>query len=189
MIDVEVSDNALNKSRNYLVGIPGGFERALVSSFNRAIQHGRTVGTKEATSVYTVKPNFIRKTMKTYKANRRNLSAELVSTGPRLTLKRFHHRPTTDTTGNRRRPIYVNVKKGNSGNDIFQGFVWGRRKGIIMQRQKGVNRLPIQQKFSVSPPQMLNEPGVTNRLSESMSNMVEKRLEHETYRILMGYGE
>lgn len=184
MIKVEAVNNSIERAAQLLEGVPGGIEQALVSSFNRALQEGRTAGTREATKRYTVKAGIVRKTMAMHRASKGNLDAELVSRGRRLPLKQFSHKPTSDTTGNKRKQVRVAVRQGTL-KPLGQGFIY---RGMVMQRL-GSARLPIEQKFSISVPNILNDDGVVDAIQERMGQSVEKRLAHETERILAGYGK
>lgn len=184
MIEIKVDEKAFEKAERLLEGVPNGFERALVSSFNRALQQGRTAGTREATKIYTLKASTVRETMAMHRASKNDISASLVSRGPRLALKHFSHRPTFDTTGANRQRVSVAVRKG-ALKPIGQGFIY---KGMVMQRL-GAPRLPVQQKFSLAVPNILEDDAIVEKIQDTMSESIEKRLEHETYRLLAGYGK
>lgn len=184
MISVEAENKSIERAARLLQGVPKGFEQALVSSFNRALQQGRTAGTREATKRYTVKAGIVRKTMAMHRASKNNLEAELVSRGRRLPLKEFAHKPTNDTTGANRKQVRVAVRKGTL-KPLGQAFIY---RGLVMQRL-GSSRLPIEQKFSVSVPNVLNDDEIVEVIKDKMGQSVEKRLAHETERILAGYGK
>lgn len=174
-------EKSIESSQRLLAGIPKGIETATMRAFNRAIQQGRTVATKETTKQYTAKAKDIRPTFKMYRASGSNLEASLVSTGSRLPLTKFKYTPMQDTTGANRKQIRVGVKKGGL-KPLGNMFVW---KGKIMHRL-GDTSLPIQQKFGASVPVMLNNDEVVDAVEEVMMESVSKRLEHETQRLLEG---
>ena len=184
MIEIHIDEEAIKKAERLLETVPNGFERAMVSAFNRALQQGRTAGTREATKLYTLKSSTVRETMAMHRASKNDISAALVSRGPRLALKHFAHKPTYDTTGANRQQIRVAVRKG-AMKPIGQGFIY---RGMVMQRL-GAPRLPIQQKFSLAVPNILEDDAIAEKIQETMGEAVEKRLEHETYRLLAGYGK
>lgn len=184
MIKVEAVNSSIERAAKLLNGVPKGFEQALVSSLNRALLEGRTAGTREATKRYTVRAGIIRKTMAMHRASKSNLEAELVSRGRRLPLKQFKHKPVTDTTGAKRKQVSVAVRQGTL-KPLGQGFIY---RGMVMQRL-GSNRLPIEQKFSISVPNVLNNEEIVDAIQERMGQSVEKRIAHETERILAGYGK
>ena len=182
MISVDVEKNSIEKAKNLLSGIPNGFEKAMVRSLNRALQEGRTAGTREASRRYTVKAKEIRPTFKMHRASGSNLEAELSSKGGNLPLSSFAHRPNTDTTGANRKQVRVGVKKGGL-KPLGQGFIW---KGQVMQRL-GKTSYPIQQKYGPAVPVILNNDEIVDKVVETMGEAVDKRLEHETQRILEGH--
>lgn len=174
-------DKSLEKATRLLEGIPKGIEKATIRAFNRALQQGRTVATKETTKRYTAKAKDIRPTFKMIRAGGSNMEAELVSTGSRLPLTRFRYSPMEDTTGSNRKQIRVSVKKGGL-KPLGNMFVW---KGKIMHRL-GDTGLPIQQKFGAAVPVMLNNEDIVEAVNETMMESASKRLEHETLRLLEG---
>ena len=184
MIEVKADEKAIERATFLLAGVPNAIEQAIVSSFNRGLLAGRTAGTREATKQYTVKANIVRKTMAMHRASKGNLNAEIVSRGRRLPLYQFKHTPKTDTTGAKRKQVRVAVRKGTL-KPLGQGFIYN---GLVMQRL-GATRLPVEQKFALSVPNILDNENVVEAIQEKMSETVEKRLAHETLRILEGYGK
>ncbi len=179
---IEADSNALGKAERLLAGIPNGFQRAMISSFNRALLEGRTAGTREATQHYTAKAYIVRRTVVMHRAGKNNIEADLSSRGRNLQLELFTHKPTTDTTGARRRQVTVAVKK-EPLKPIGQGFIY---RGMVMQRL-GASRLPVKHLYSVSVPNILDNEKVRDKILDTMEKSVDKRLEHETYRLLNGY--
>ena len=180
-ITVETEKNAVERANELLDGIPGGMQKAMSRALNRALQEGRTSATREVTRRYTVKAKEVRPTFKMHKASNSNLEADLSSTGANLPLSSFAHRPNADTTGARRKQIRVGVKKGGL-KPLGQGFMW---KGRVMQRI-GQSRLPVEQKYGPAVPVILNNEEIVDNVTETMGAAVNKRLEHETNRILNG---
>lgn len=180
-INIETEKNAVKRASKLLEGIPDGMQKAMTRALNRALQEGRTAATREVTRRYTVKAKEVRPTFKMHKANKSNLEADLTSTGTNLPLSSFSHRPNTDTTGANRKQIRVGVKKGGLKR-LGQGFIW---KGRVMQRV-GQTRLPVEQKYGPAVPVILNNDEIVDSVTETMGASVDKRLEHETNRILNG---
>lgn len=179
MRDVEQS---VQKAERLLAGIPGGIEKAMYRSMNRALQEGRTVATREAVKLYTVKSREIRSTMKISRANSSNLDAELISMGANLPLSKYSHKPKTDTTGAKRKQIRVGVKKSGGLKSLGQGFIWN---GKVMQRV-GNSRLPVVQKYGPAVPSILDNPQIVEAVTEKMADSMIRRMEHETLWLLEG---
>ena len=182
MIKVETGQQAIDRAAELLEGVPNGIQRALVSSFNRALQEGRTAGTRQAVGFYTLKAGIVRGTMAMHRANKNNLNAELVSRGRRLPTRYYAHKPGRDTTGAKRQQVSVAVRKG-ALKPIGQGFIYN---GMVMQRL-GTSRLPVAQLYSLSVPNILDNEQVVDAIQDRMRQAVSKRLEHETERLLKGY--
>ena len=184
MIKVDADVKAIERAQALLAGVPNGVQRAMVSSFNRALLEGRTAGTREATKRYTLPAGIIRKTMVMHRASKNSLEADLASRGRRVALKYFAHKPKTDTTGAKRREVSVSVRRG-ALKPLGQGFIY---HGKVMQRL-GAERLPVQEKYSVSVPNILNNPEIVDGIQDKMVQSVAKRMAHETDRILKEYSK
>lgn len=177
--ELKVDKNALETAARRLEGIPDGLNTALMRSFNRALSEGRTAATREVAKQYTLRAKDVRPSFAMQRASKGDLNASLVSRGSRLPLETFAHRPRSDTTGNRRKEIRVGVRRG-SLKPVGQAFV---HQGQILQRL-GSTRLPVQKKFGPAIPTMLEDDQVADLVVETLSKSVDKRLEHETIRML-----
>ena len=174
-------DDSLKKAQVLLLHIPNGMAIATSRAFNRSLQQGRTAATREVGKRYTVRQKDVRPTFKMRRANKSNMEAELLSTGKRLPLTKFSYKPKQDTTGSNRKQVRVGVKKGGL-KPLGASFVWN---GKIMQRL-GKESYPIQQKFGAAVPVMMNNNEITDRVTETMTQSVIRRLDHETQRLLEG---
>lgn len=178
---VELDEQALKRASRLLETIPRGYQTALSRAFNRALQEGRTEATKAVTQEYTLKAKQVRPTFKMQKASKTRLEASLDSTGADLPLEDYKHRPHSDTTGAKRKRVKVGVKKGGL-KEIDRGFIW---KGRVMRRA-GRARLPIERRYGPAVPVTLNNEEVVENIVDKMGASVNKRLEHETNRLLNG---
>lgn len=174
-------DQSLKRAQLLLSTVPNGMAKATSRAFNRSLQQGRTAATRGIGKRYTVRQKDIRPTFKMKKANPSNMEAELLSTGKRLPLSHFAYRPKQDTTGANRKQIRVGVKKGGL-KPLGAAFVWN---GKIMQRL-GDSSYPIQQKFSLAVPVMLNNQDIVEEVTDTMAQSTIRRLDHETQRLLEG---
>ena len=177
--ELRVDKNALETAAQRLEGIPNGMNTALMRSFNRALLEGRTAATRAVAKQYTLRAKDVRPSFRMMRASHSDVSASLVSRGTRLPLETFAHRPRTDTTGNKRKEIRVSVRRG-ALKPLGQAFV---HRGQILQRL-GSTRLPVQKKFGPAIPSMLEDDQVADVVVETLSKSVDKRLEHETIRML-----
>lgn len=180
---LELDENVLKEAEELLKDIPNGYKKALSRSINRAMQEGRTEAVRSVRAEYSVKARTIRPTFNITKAKSSNIEASLESKGSDLPLEEYSYRPKTDTTGSKRRVVKVGVKKGGL-KPLGQGFVWG---GKVMRRE-GRTRLPVSRAYGPAIPVTLNNDAVVGKVVDKMSESVNKRLAHETERILSGNG-
>lgn len=174
-------ERSIRQAQDMLSEIPKGAEAAAAQAFNRALATGRAAATREVTKRYTVKAKDVRPTFSMKKASKNNLDAELISKGGALPLRAFEHRPTTDTTGRKRKPIRVTIKSGNNFS-LVTSFVW--RQNIF--GRVGSARLPIAKKVGPSVPSMLGNDNIVEEVQGIMAETAEKRLEHELNRLTEG---
>ena len=174
-----IDEKALQKAERALETIPGGMELALMRAYNRALTEGRTAGTRAVRAHYTLKARDVRETFVMHKAKRSSLEAELTSTGRHLPLSMYAHRPGRDTTGKNRQPVRVGVKKGGL-KPLGQAFI---HQGRVMQRL-GASRLPVEHKYGPAVPLLVGNDEVAQTVVDTLSNAVDKRLSHETRRLL-----
>lgn len=177
---VDPVGDALEKAQKRLSGIPNGFQKAFVSASNRAVQSGRAAAAREIRRDYTLKASSITKTFKTTKMKAGSLQAELTSVGRRVPLSSMKHSPRDEeTTGANRKQIRVEVKKGHKV-ALQTGF---KHKNQIFIRL-GQKPYPIKHLSTVSVPEMLDQEERREAVEEAMTSTIEKRLEHETLRLL-----
>ena len=129
---VEATEAQIEKASRYLAGIPEGTERALLNAMRRAMTEARTAGTRKVREVYAVRYGAVKQSFcMTKRPSRNDLSGELTSRGSSLLINRFRYRPTSDTTGARRRLVRVSVKNEGGLKPLGQAFV---HEGKVFQR-------------------------------------------------------
>ena len=175
---------ALEKARDLLADVPKGMETALMRSYNRALITGRKVASKAITKEYTVKARDAKSTFSMHKATRKDLNAELASKGKNLPLSAFAYRPKRDTTGKSRKPVRVSIKRDSGFADAGKAFVHQGRIFKRMDRARAPMRKPLEMQFGPSVPGALQNEKVQKSVMDALGETVEKRLEHETQRLL-----
>ena len=181
--------DAMERARTVLLGIPKGAENVMRLAYNRAL----TTGRKTAVDAVYKDNKFrrgtkgeIKKTFSMRKATRAEVSAELISKGVRLPLHNYAHTPIADTTGSkdvrtkRKKKVRVQISRQASKHVIDKGFI---HKGRIFRRL-GAPRLPVQMQFGPAIPQLLDKPIEREAVMVAMAEMAEKRIYHETTRLL-----
>ena len=177
---IKATSKQIEKAEKLLAGIPGGAEKALMRALNRAIESAKAEAVRAVGDVYTAKPKTVRAGIFLRKASPKKLEANLVSSESNLRLKEFKVSPKADTTGNKRRPIRAEIKKGRQLDDLERAFVWD---GHVYERE-GDYRIPIRPRFGPGVPIMLNNDAIVDRVMEQAVKSVDKALEHEIEHIL-----
>ncbi len=175
---------ALEKARDLLVDVPKGMETALMRAYNRALITGRKVASKAITKEYTVKAKDAKSTFSMKKAKRSDLNAELASKGKNLPLSAFAYRPKRDTTGKKRKDVRVSVKKDGGFKSMGQAFVHDGRIFKRLDSARAPMRKPLEMQFGPSVPGALQNEKVRDEVMMALSDTTEKRIEHETKRLL-----
>lgn len=171
--------SGVNQAKRLLSHIPNGFERAMANAINRAMTEGRTVGVDAVYKEHTLIKRDIRATFKTEQATRRRLQASLTSSSGSMPLSKYAHRPKTDTTGKKRTQVKVAVRRG-SFKPVDRGFVHGGQ----VRHRVGASRYPIKVKYGPPVPLLVGSEEVRERVMSTIEESVDKRLEHETMRLL-----
>ena len=168
-----------DRATKLLADIPDGVEQALASALNRAVTEGRTKGVDSVYKEHTLLKREIRSTFTTKRATKRRLQATLTSAAGPMPLSKYAHRPKTDTTGKNRRPVKVAVRRGPY-KSIDRGFVHAGQ----LRHREGASRYPIKVKYGPPVPLLVGDEEVVEDILQTIESSVEKRLEHETLRLL-----
>lgn len=184
MFSVKIDDKAIENAKLLLSQIPRGAESAISRAINRTMQGARTQIVRVVKERYTLKATDIRQTLSVVKSDKNTLTGEIKSRGTQLNASHFMHRPHGDTTGNKRRQVFVSFTKGKRFS-VDRGFVW---QGRIYKRE-GKKRLPIQSMYGPSVPQMIGSKESIERIERGMTDTFNKRIMHEIDVSLKGYGK
>jgi len=183
---IELTAEQIRRAQSYLGHIPGAVPRALVGAINRAAESTRTEASRKVREIYYVKHKDIISTIKIKKASPENLMATVTSSGNLLPLAKFRVTPQRPQP-RRKSPVVIRVKRGAEGGSVKNVFVARMRSGHIgVFGRVGKSRLPIQEKYGPSIPQMLGNPTVSVWIEEKAVERLEQRLDHEISRILGG---
>lgn len=167
--------------------IPKGAEAAAARAFNRALAAGRAEIVQEVRKGYSVRAKDVRGTIWVQRATKQSVAstgamvAAIGAKGSALPLRAFAHKPTTDTTGAKRKPVRVSIQAGRSFT-VPWGFVW---RGNIFARQYNT-RLPVKKTVGPSVPSMIGRTDISDKIYDVMLETAEKRLEHELNRLTEG---
>ena len=177
-MSITVDSSSLERASILLDGMPMAAEKAISASLNRAILASRTALSKGVREIYTIKASDVKSNMTMKKSTAGTLTATLTVKGSPIPLTNF-------SVSVRKGDISARVKKGGGGSLPHSFFVV--TKGVGIYHREASSRLPIQQEFGPSAPQMAGEPGVIDRAEERAQEVFESRLEHEIYARLEGF--
>jgi len=179
--NVSVDQDAVERARMYLQGMPGGLQKAFSLAANRAIDRGKTAAAKAVTQDYTIRSSDVKRTFRIQKFTPNSATGEIVSKGRRIPLMKFRHRPAgvAETTGSGQRQIRVEAQRGKP-KVLPRGF---KHKGQIFTRV-GPGRYPIVHLKEISVPEMLSEDGRHEMVEQVIAETLSERLDHETKRLM-----
>ncbi len=190
-LKVSVSDNeqsakVLDNATRLLAGIPGGIEKATQSALTRAATSGRSGAAREVGKLYHLKAADFKKYTNTYQHIRRagdEISVGIQFRGYHIPLIRFNSRFTSSGR------IKVQVSRSSSPEEFKHVFRAEMASGHIgLFERAGKNRLPIEQKFGPSVPQMMGaNPTLAPAIGDKVRKTFEERMDHEILAILNGW--
>lgn len=133
---------------------PRQVEKAHVRATNRAVQKGRTEWSREIRRDYAIKASDINKRSRLFRLRRFGQEAGIELASPLLPLSDFNPNKT-------RKGITVKIRKKEKRKLVKGGFFIPNAGKNVFKR-RGLNRLPIEKLFTLSVPQMADDPGVVN---------------------------
>ena len=187
MIDI-ISDEAFERIKLILHGVPGGAEKALYGVISRATSTIRTVSLDGITSVYDIKKKDVRDGRSTAIKTRTSkvdggIVGYITYSGNKIPLHRFgvtsKQGATVKARQRRDRPF-------TRFDNAFIARMRGGRKGIFERESR--SRLPVNEFKAVATAQMAADSGVLEKVEAAAQETIAKRTEHEITRILQGYG-
>ncbi|MBY0088115.1 phage tail protein [Brevibacillus brevis] len=192
---IEFTAEQIEKAERLLQHIPGGAQKALSRSMNRAVDSAKTEASRKARETYHIRHKDVLDTIKVSKSSPSDLSAMVLSRGHVLPLTKFITRPNKPQPAkaaalrwNKGRPfnLVVRVKRGEGGS-IKKAFVAQMKSGHLgVFHRSNKNRLPLVQRFGPSVPEMLGNIRVTDAVERRATAVMDERLDHEIKRMLEG---
>ena len=88
-------------------------------------------------------------------------------------------------TGGRRGGVYAAPKRG--GGNIRNAFITAIYGQTGVWERVGRTRFPVEQKYGPSTGHMMQDEGVSDKLTEHIQDVFDSRIEHEITRILSGW--
>lgn len=181
----EVGQAKLDRVNAILAGIKNGSGafRAIGAAMNRAAASGKTQAGRYAAETYNItKGSFMSKCRITSKLQGGHggvTSVELVFAGAVIPLIEFG-----GTKGGPQGGVSASPK--NSGGPIRSAFInaiYGQR---AVWERVGRYRFPVEQLYGPSTGHMMQDEGVSEKLTQHIQEVFDQRIEHEITRILSG---
>lgn len=169
------SELQLNRIAQALKNIPKGYEKAVSRAMNRAALSGRAAAVSTIRNEYTLKASTIRRHFTIEKASVGSLEALVIGKGKMLPLIQYKTRPKTDTTGNARKPVRVQVKQNGGAKRLGSSFVF---KGKILQRL-GTKSLPVKEAYGPAIPLIASNDEISSNVQKVMQETFAERIDHE----------
>lgn len=203
LVRLDGDGDAVKKAQAVLSGVEGGIEKAVMRSMNRALSSGKTALVKGVKSTYEVNDEPVRDAVKVRRAFVTRLAGSIDVKGKALSARHFAHDPAgKDTTGSSRKTVRIAIKKGKTS-ALKTGFIWdggwGTEKHAIYLRSGGKVRATkgrhagkkymvdkLKKMTGPSVPQMAGNEEVSEAVEKRVQEIFERRLTHETNRILKG---
>jgi hypothetical protein len=160
--------------------------KALTRAMNRTGQRSRTIMTREVRKEYNVKATDIKNTIRIKRNYLRNTTKGIVSIileskGRRLPFGYFA--PKQNAVG-----TSVKIKKARKM--IPSAFVTQLQAKMAVAKRKGKSRLPIDQLYTISIPEMLNAKNVRDAVLKAIQEELDSRIMAElNYRALKAAGK
>jgi hypothetical protein len=189
-IDI-ITDEAFERVKLILHGVPHGAEKALYGIISRATTTIKKVSLDGMTSVYDIKAADIRdRKSTTIKLNTKKTDGGVVGTihysGNKIPLYRFGASPKKPTPGatvrarqRRDRPMAV----------FPNAFIASMRSGHVGIFERTTHRrFPVMERMGAATAHMAETTDVMSKAEEAAYETIVKRTEHEIERILQGYG-
>lgn len=193
---VTIDSKNLEEAQKELSHIEKGIEKAISLAINHSLSKVKTQLKKKVREEYFIKDKDVEKTLKMKKANISSLSGTITSTSTRTSLAKFNVRKNSFG-------LTVAIKK-DRGRVPVQGkpklygkpFLVKLNNGHIgvMQRKtekkiyvaKGIWRSPIEELFTLSIPQMVENPIIQNYIEDQVITIFNERFNHEVERLIKG---
>lgn len=164
----------IEKAKQDLADVKNGAQIATANASQRSITAARTIGVKTMRSEYTIKSSAAKSHMM-IRHGRDAYTRELVVTGSPMRLIEFKHSKRADG-------VFVSVKNGGGG-VINSSFFTVGRHGVGVFVRTTSSRLPIQEQYGPSVPQMMGNPTVVEAMQKRGAEVFEERMAHEISRL------
>lgn len=181
---IVITENQIDRASKILSGIPGGVQKALSSTINRTLTTVRAKSATEITKTYRISAASAKETgkMNVKQATGASLTGSVTFAGNLISLIEF------SVSYGRNSLVNASVMRKGGGGTLKHAYVRNLRYGTRVFERTSKRRDSSTQLFGPSMAHMMENEEVLNGVEREALDTVEKRLDHEIYRILNGYG-
>ena len=184
---IDQAEESLGRAQKLLAGISGGWQKAVGSALSRAAATGKTAAKNAVAAEYTISQGqFLKHTRNInhmQKSSDGGVSVVFGFRGNVIPLLEFN--TSVDGSGH----VSTQVKRGGARAQLDQAFKaqMGAHTGVY--ERIGPERFPVREFYGPSTVQMMySNEDVMDKVEEKMSEVYDKRIEHEILRLLNGWG-
>ena len=163
------------------VGNGSGAFQAVGAAMNRAAQSGRTMAARYASETYNISQGAFRSRCRISFSMKGGgggvASIEVLFAGAVIPLIEFQ-----GTSGGPQGGVHVSPKRG--GGSLRTAFINAVFGTYGVWERVGRKRFPVEQKYGPSTGHMMQDEGVSDKLTDHMLEVFDSRIEHEISRIL-----
>lgn len=182
----EVGGKGLDHVNKILAGFPGAAYKAAYNALRRAGDTAKTRAGQYAAAEYTIsKGDFMRKvTEKAVVTGGAGGVAEvrISFAGHVIPLLTFNTKFGRDGL------VQTQVKRNGGASSLEHAFVARVFGPAAVFERLGTSRFPVEQKYGPSTAHMMENDQVVEKMETTIRETFEARLDHETLRILNGWG-
>ena len=187
MIDI-ISDEAFERIKLILHGVPGGAERALHGVISRATTTMKASSVKDITAIYDIKEKYVRDGRNTaIQTKTRRVDGGVIGTiqyaGNQIPLIRFGVSHKTPRPG---KAVRAQQRKDRGKTAFSNAYVANLGRGMGVFERATSRRASSFQLMGVSTAQMAANSDVLEKAEAAAQETIAKRTEHEITRILQG---
>ncbi|MDT8901838.1 phage tail protein [Anaeroselena agilis] len=181
---IEFTSDQIARAERLLGNIKGALPAVQARAINRSLGSARAEAVRAVRAEYTVSAEAVRKTIATKNATPSMPLGIIIATGTPIAMSKFDVSPTRPDP-KAKRSVTVRVKKGSGRKTVKSAFLARMGSGHVgVFKRAGKKRLPIEQRFGPSVPQMLGSDNVTRQIEQKARETLDARLDHEIGRIL-----
>lgn len=188
-VSVEINDVLLKDVQTKLGTFYKSAPKLLSRALNEAMRGAKTQVGKEIRANYTIETKRVNETLSQKASKPNELYAEVRSIGSRNPLSYFKVTPKT-INGKRKSSLKASVNKKTPAEEI-PGVFWAKLRKTgepDLYKRKGDKRFPVEKKYSISTPEMLENTEIKDPILERANQRFHDRVNHHIYRELSKRG-